>query len=107
MDAVNLEGLSPVVDLAEVDRERRVDTWMGAATTIFPGLALKGLAPNPAVGSIQHSRMGPGALFAIASAPIEVSYIPRAAAESSQFLTMMLQAEGTTLVHQLLRQCER
>ncbi|MBT2186919.1 helix-turn-helix domain-containing protein [Sphingobium sp. H33] len=106
MDQVNLEGLSSVLDLAEVDRERRVDTWMGAATTIFPGLALKGLAPNPSIGSIQHSRMGPGSLFAIASAPIEVSYVPRGVAEASQFLTLMLQAEGTTIAHQRQRNCE-
>lgn len=106
METVNLEGLSPLVDLAEVDRAKRADVWNSAAPTVFPGLSIHALAPDPIVGSIQSSRMGQGSLFAIASAPAEVSYVPRAESETSQFLTLMLQAEGTTIARQRQRHCE-
>jgi AraC-like DNA-binding protein len=89
-----------------VDRDRRRDIWSGSATSIFPGLSVHSTEKNPTVGSIQHSPVGLGALFAIASAPAEVSYLPRQATESSQFLTMMLQTEGTTIAHQRQRHCE-
>lgn len=106
METVNLDGMASMVDLSMVDQERRVDIWTGSATAIFPGLSVKAIEANPTVGSIQHSRMGQGALFAIASAPAEVSYQPRGTTESAQFLTMMLQAEGGTIAYQRQRHCE-
>jgi AraC-like DNA-binding protein len=106
METIKLEGLSSVVDLSGVERTKRADLWTGAATTIFPGLSIKTMDTDPTIGLIQHSRMGQGALFAIDSAPAEVSYMPRGAADSTQFITMMLQAGGATIAHQRQRQCE-
>lgn len=106
METANLEGMSPMLDLAQIEWERRADMWSSGATSIFPGLSVQAIAPRPEIGLIQHSRMGPGALFAIASAPAEVAYVPRGLAETSQFITMMLQTEGTTIAHQRQRQCE-
>jgi AraC-like DNA-binding protein len=106
METVDLGGMSAVVDLSNVDQDRRADAWSVAAPAVFPGLAVKSIEANPSIGSIQHSRMGQGALFAIASAPAEVSYVPQPALASSQFITVMLQAEGTTIAHQRQRHCE-
>ncbi|MBU0555574.1 MAG: helix-turn-helix domain-containing protein [Alphaproteobacteria bacterium] len=106
MEAVNLEGLSSVVDLSGVDRAKRADIWAGAAPNVFPGLSVQAIEANPSLGAIFHRRMGPGALFAISSAPAEVSYAPSGSPESHQFLTMMLQAEGSSIASQRQRQCE-
>lgn len=106
METIKLEGLSSVVDLSGVERTKRADLWTGAATTIFPGLSVNAMESDPNIGLIQHSRMGQGALFTIESAPAEVSYMPRGAADSAQFLTMMLQTGGATIAHQRQRQCE-
>jgi len=106
METVNLEGLSSVVDLSGVDRAERADVWTGTAKSIFPGLSIQALEADPSIGSIQHRRIGQGSIFAIASAPAEVSYLPRAGAENSQFLTLMLQAEGATIARQRQRHCE-
>jgi len=106
METANLPGLSPVVDLSEVARERRADMWSGAAPTIFPGLAVSTIDANPSIGSIQHSQLGQGALFAIESAPVEVSYVPEPAFAVHQFLTMMLQVDGSMSAHQHERHCE-
>jgi AraC family transcriptional activator of tynA and feaB len=106
METVYLEGLSPVVDLSGVDRAKRADVWTGTATAVFPGLSVQAIEANPTIGSIQHSRVGQGAIFAISSAPAEVSYVPRPDSENSQFLTLMLQAEGATIARQRQRHCE-
>ncbi|BAK67235.1 MULTISPECIES: helix-turn-helix domain-containing protein [Sphingobium] len=106
MGTVNLEGLSSVVDLSGVEGERRADIWTGAAPAIFPGLRIDTIEPHPSIGSIQHSRMGQGALFAITSAPAEVAYVPRAVNETGQHLTLMLQTDGSMVAFQRQRHCE-
>ena len=106
METAKPPGLSAVVDLSGVAQERRADLWAGAAPTIFPGLAVSAIDANPSIGSIQHSRLGQGALFAIESAPAEVRYVPESAPATHQFLTMMLQVEGSTRAHQHERHCE-
>ena len=106
METVNLEGLSSLVDLSSVERGKRADMWAGAAPAVFPGLCIHAIDANPNLGSILQRRVGPGALFAISSAPAEVSYAPSSSAEIGQFLTLMLQAEGTTITSQRQRQCE-
>lgn len=106
MELVSLEGLSPVVDMSQVERAQRADYWAGAAPAVFPGLSVRTTHPDFSFGSIQSSRVGQGALFAIASEPAEVSYAPGAIQEADQCLTMMLQASGTAVVHQRERNCE-
>lgn len=106
METATTSRLSAVVDLSKVARDRRADAWSGAAPTIFPGLAVSTIEANPSIGSIQHSRVGQGALFAIESAPAEVSYVPEPTLAAHQFLTMMLQMDGRTTAHQNQRHCE-
>jgi len=106
MEIPDRKGLSAVVDLSMVDEQHRADVWSGTARTIFPGLSIKDIEARPAIGSIQHSRVGLGGLFAISSAPAEVSYAPRGPIETGQFLSLMLQIEGAIITQQRQRQCE-
>lgn len=106
METVHLDGLSSVVDLSSVERAKRADMWTGAAPSVFPGLCVQEMEADPSLGSILHRRFAQGSLFAISSAPAEVSYAPSRAGEASQCVTMMLQAEGTTIANQRQRQCE-
>lgn len=101
-----MPGLSAVIDISRVAPDRRANAWANAAPGIFPGLAVSAMDADPAIGSIQHRRVGQGALFAIESAPAEVRYVPDPANAAQQFLTMMLQISGTTSAHQHDRRCE-
>jgi len=105
MEAIDLTPVPAVVDLSKVAQDRRVDTWSDAAASIFPGLSVKAMDMESGIGTIQHERLGQGAMFAIRSAPAEVAYAP-AANDCDAFLTMMLQTGGATLAHQRQRQCE-
>jgi AraC family transcriptional activator of tynA and feaB len=106
MDAVNLDGLSSVIDLSEIERAKRADIWSGAAAGVFPGLQVHEMDASSALGAILHRPVGAGGLFAISSAPAEVSYAPLGSPEAGQFLTMMLQAKGSSITSQRQRQCE-
>lgn len=100
MDRVNLQGLSSIIDLSGIEPARRADIWSGVAPRIFPGLHVDELDADPSLGAILHRRLGAGALFAIFSAPAEVSYVPAGPPEAQQFITMMLQAQGHSLASQ-------
>ena len=49
METVNLEGLSPVVDLSGVEGAKRAALWTGTATAVFPGLSIQAIEANPAI----------------------------------------------------------
>lgn len=106
METVNFDGLSSVLDISSVERAKRADMWTGLAPTVFPGLSIQAIEANPNAGAILQRRVGPGALFAVCSAPAEVSYAPKEAGEMGQFLTMMLQAEGASIAVQRQHQCQ-
>lgn len=105
MEIINPAPVPAVVDLSKVAHDRRIDTWTDAAASIFPGLSVKAIDIEPGIGTIQHERLGQGAMFAIRSAPAEIAYAP-AIAGDCDFLTMMLQTDGTTLAYQRQRECE-
>lgn len=106
MEIHNLTNLSAVIDISSVARNRRANAWTDAASATFPGLAVSAIDANPSIGSIQHRRVGQGALFAIDTAPAEVRYVPEPTLAAQQFLTMMLQVSGKTSAHQHERHCE-
>ncbi len=106
METVNFDGLSSVLDISSVERAKRADMWTGLAPTVFPGLSIQAIEANPNTGAILHRRVGTGALFAVCSAPAEVSYAPNNSGEMGQFLTMMLQAEGASIAVQRQHQCQ-
>ena len=102
-----IEGPAPLIDLREIESERRAMMWSGAASNAFPGLSLKLVAAQvPQLGTINRYKMGAGELFAIESAPVEVSYRPPRVGGSSPHLSLMVQSRGSTRVIQHGRQCE-
>jgi AraC family transcriptional activator of tynA and feaB len=104
----NAPGEAParLIDLREVDTARRAVMWQGAACNAFPGLSLKLSSAVPQLGSINRYRMGAGELFAIESAPVEVSYRPPRDGALSPHLSLMVQSRGSTRISQCGRQCE-
>jgi len=97
---------TPLIDLREVDSAHRARVWQGAACSAFPGLSLKMPAPVPQLGSINRLAIGAGELFAIESAPVEVSYRPPAPGTASPHLSLMVQSRGATHVSQSGRRCD-
>lgn len=97
---------SRVIDLREVDQAKRAVMWHGTACRTFPGLSLKMPAPVPQLGSINRFKMGAGELFAIESAPVEVSYRPPVPGSVSLHLSLMVQSRGSTHISQSGRRCD-
>jgi AraC-like DNA-binding protein len=95
-----------LIDLNDVDSAQRALMWQGAACSAFPGLSLKMPARVPQLGSINRIKMGAGELFAIESAPVEVSYRPPASGAASPHLSLMVQWRGSTQVNQSGRRCD-
>src|SRR5690606_655403 len=83
------------------DRQRQPrDHVAGTACSTFPGLSLRLTGRVPQLGSINRYRMGAGELFAIESAPVEVSYRPPSRGSFSPHLSLMVQSRGSTEVSQ-------
>src|SRR5690606_35330700 len=102
-----IERPAPLIDLREIESERRAMMWSGAASNAFPGLSLKLVAAQvPQLGTINRYKMGAGELFAIESAPVEVSYRPPRFAGLSPHLSLMVQSRGSTRVSQFGRNCD-
>ncbi len=80
--------------------------WQGAACGAFPGLSLKLTSSEPQIGSINRYSMGAGEMFAIESAPVEVSYRPPRDGAISPHLSLMVQSHGSTRISQCGRHCE-
>jgi len=97
---------SALIDLREIERERRAIMWSGAASNAFPGLSLKLDAGIPQLGTIKRFKMGAGELFAIESAPVEVSYRPPRVSGFSPHISLMVQSHGSMQVSQYGRRCQ-
>src|SRR6187402_2516136 len=95
-----------LIDLRDVEGGRRALMWQGAACRAFPGLSLKMRAHEPQLGTINRFAIGAGELFAIESAPVEVSYRPPAAGAASHHLSLMAQWRGSMQVQQAGRRCD-
>ena len=105
--AENGNDATRLIDLREVEGDRRAVMWQGAACRAFPGLSLKMRAHEPQLGTINRFAIGAGELFAIESAPVEVSYRPLATgAAGSHHLSLMVQRRGATQVSQAGRRCD-
>lgn len=94
-----------LIDLREIDRADRAEMWSGAASRAFPGLSLKLSASEPQLGTISRFQMGAGELFAVESAPVEVSYRPPPLGYSPH-ISLMVQSRGSTSVSQYGRRCD-
>lgn len=94
-----------LIDLRDVDSASRELAWQGVVSEAFPGLSLKLTPRIPTLGSINRYKMGAGELFAIESAPVEVSYRPLRSGGASPHLSLMVQARGSTRINQGRREC--
>lgn len=96
-----------LIDLREIDGAHRAVQWQSAASNAWPGVSVKMKAPFrvPALGSINRYKMGAGELFAVESAPVEVSYRPLRVGGVSPHLSLMVQLHGSTAVRQSGREC--
>jgi AraC family transcriptional regulator, positive regulator of tynA and feaB len=99
-------GTPSSLDLNGVEEAQRAALWSRAARTFFPGLTVRELRPNPAIGSIQGTPFGSGHLWTILSPPLQVSYDPETVSDGSQqTFSVMLQLEGATIARQERRSC--
>jgi len=100
------EGSHPLVDLSGVEQGRRASIWDSAVRDAFPGLSIRHFDTAPSLGSIDRVAMGAGEMFMIRSAPADVSYQPQRDGEGTYpYLSLMVQAEGRTIVSQSGRSC--
>ncbi|MGH8259904.1 MAG: hypothetical protein ACREUG_09455, partial [Steroidobacteraceae bacterium] len=53
----------PLLDLNVIDEALRAPAWLRCAQHCFPGLAVRDLRPNPALGVIAGSPVGTGRLW--------------------------------------------
>lgn len=90
----NVAGPVPgrLIDLREIDTGSRALMWCRTAHHAFPGVSLELSTRNPPLGSINRFKLGAGELFAIDSAPVEVTYRPSASAGLPPHLSLMVQA---------------
>ncbi|HWU02729.1 MAG TPA: helix-turn-helix domain-containing protein [Novosphingobium sp.] len=110
-NAAAYPAIDPLVDLSLIASEYRADHWVGQAPTIFPGLEVVAIDAAPRLGSIEERPLAAGTIFAIRSAPIEVSYAPRgrggvAAGHIAAHLTLVLLVEGGAHVSHRQRRCQ-
>jgi AraC family transcriptional activator of tynA and feaB len=104
METSRLSEAPALVDLSTVEEALRAKTWSGAATTLFPGLAVKSSSVGPPAGNIRRVQMGGGSLWAIRSSPAVVDYAPSNGSEA--YFTLMLQIEGSSRLGQRARSGE-
>ncbi len=94
-----------IVDLKAVQAARRHATWCDTVPNVFPGLTLEQCRKPASRGSIQHMRFAESHAWVIESAPVEVVYCPDGERVNADFISVMLQLEGTTEVSQGARKC--
>jgi AraC-like DNA-binding protein len=94
------------LDLNRIVHTQRERLWRQSAQHFFPGLSVREMPDNPARGSIHGLPIGPGELWNILSPPAQVAYKPRGRSdEAAQWLSVMLQIQGTTSARQDGRVC--
>jgi AraC-like DNA-binding protein len=103
---VTLTSASRSLDLNRIVHTQRERLWRQSAQHFFPGLSVRDMLDNPARGSIQGLPIGPGELWNILSPPAQVTYRPRGRNdEAAQWLSVMLQLQGSTSARQDGRLC--
>lgn len=88
-----------LLDLRDVDADRRAAAWSGLVPTYFPGLSVHDLRGSPSFGIVAGVPLGSGRMWVVLSPPVQVSYDPRAA-ENAQLFSIMLQIKGSTIARQ-------
>lgn len=90
-----------LLNLDIINECQRAEAWRSGARTYFPGLSVRDLSLNPAVGMIAGTRLGAGRLWTIVSPPLQVCYDPAmVSADRAEIFSMMLQLRGSTLARQ-------
>lgn len=94
-----------LLDLDGLRKEQRADAWRRAVAVHFPGLTVRSLPPDPAVGLITGAPFSSAKLWSILSPPVQLEYNPaiHAPAERVSLFSVMLQVRGSTLVRQSVR----
>jgi AraC family transcriptional activator of tynA and feaB len=93
------------VDLGAVEQHARSRMWNLAAQHAWPGISVKQDSSLPAGGSIKRLPLGAGELFEVESFPADVVYCPASSpSPCSIFISVMVQVEGLTHIHQSGRQ---
>lgn len=97
-----------MLDLSNVEEDRRAGVWALKASSFFPGLSIRDMPVLAPVGQIQSISMGGGSLWSIQSAPVMVSYAPAVGVEAGAdaSMSLLLQIEGSMIVGQNRRACE-
>lgn len=107
METPPLPQVPSLLDLSNVDEDRRAGVWALTATSVFPGLSINDMPAAVPVGQIRSIPMGGGSLWSILSAPAFISYSPAAGVEDSRAnISLMMQLDGSMAVGQSHRVCE-
>jgi AraC-like DNA-binding protein len=107
LEVADAERAATSLDLQRVEEMRRAVTWARTAGMFFPGLSVRGLRKNPASGSMQGRRFGPGRLWRVLSPPLQATYEPTGhVEESARPFSVMLQLRGSTIAVQGARNCQ-
>jgi AraC-like DNA-binding protein len=89
------------LDLRSIEHQRRALVWRQAARTLFPGLRVEALRPDPVCGAIHGRQFGRGQIWSILSPPLRVDYEPLSGVpRSDACFSVMLQLRGGTNVTQ-------
>jgi AraC-like DNA-binding protein len=106
METPFLPQVTPLLDLAGVEMDRRAGLWARTATSCFPGLTIDHMPADAPVGQIQSVPMGGGSLWSILSAPVSASFAPVGGPEDPRAsISLLLQVEGAMLIGQNHRSC--
>jgi AraC-like DNA-binding protein len=103
---VTLTPAALSLDLNRIVHTQRERLWRQSAQHFFPGLSVRDMPDNPARGSIHGLPIGPGELWNILSPAAQVAYKPRGRSDDeAQWLSVMLQLQGSTSARQEGRIC--
>jgi AraC-like DNA-binding protein len=106
METPILPHVPSLLDLSNVDEERRAGVWALAATSVFPGLSIDDMPASAPVGQIRSIAMGGGSLWSVLSSPVQVSYAPANGADDPHAsMSLMMQLFGSMEVCQNRRDC--
>ena len=90
----------PLVDLKQIDCDKRAHKWRCAVRDSFPSLSIRLPVGTPPTGSISRVSMGSGDFFEIDSAPADVTHTVKDTRAKNSHISLMVQSKGAILVRQ-------
>lgn len=97
---------SLLVDLSEIEQEKRALSWDSAVRTAFPSLSVELSDPAQSCGSINTTKMGAGEFFEIDSSPVDVTHHAGGSKQGiPPRLSLMVQSKGSMRVNQGGQSC--